>query len=99
MDAPPLDIARLRGEIRAVTFDCYGTLIDWEAGIRAYVAPHLERAGRSGRRVTPAEWVAAWEPIQFALLTPWRPYHEVLALSFAATMRAFELECFADGGP
>jgi 2-haloalkanoic acid dehalogenase type II len=86
-------------EIRAVTFDCYGTLVDWEAGIAAYVAPHLQRAARAGKTVTPAEWLAAWEPIQFALLTPWRPYHEVLVESFERTMRALELECFADGGP
>jgi 2-haloalkanoic acid dehalogenase type II len=85
--------------IRAVSFDCYGTLIDWERGIAAYVRPHLERAGRGGNVVGPAEWLAAWEPIQFAMLTPWRPYREVLAESFEATMRRLELECFADGGP
>jgi 2-haloacid dehalogenase len=85
--------------IRAVTFDCYGTLVDWERGIADYVAPLLERAARAGKRVTPAEWIAAWEPIQFELLRPWRPYAEVLADSFARTMRALELESFADGGP
>ena len=31
-------------KIRAITFDCYGTLIDWEAGVRAYVAPILSAA-------------------------------------------------------
>jgi 2-haloalkanoic acid dehalogenase type II len=82
--------------LRAITFDCYGTLIDWEGGIRAFVAPHLERA--AGGRVTLDEWMARWEPIQFALLTPYRPYREILAESFERTMRAFELEVFADGG-
>ena len=86
-------------QIRAVTFDCYGTLVDWESGIAAYVAPHLERAARIGIRVTPAEWVARWEPIQFQMLTPYRAYSEILADSFVRTMRAFELESFADGGP
>ncbi len=84
-------------QIAAVTFDCYGTLIDWEAGIRAYVAPHVERA--SSGALPPAAWVARWEPIQFGLLTPYRPYREVLAESFEATMRSLELEVFADGGP
>jgi 2-haloalkanoic acid dehalogenase type II len=87
------------GGIRAVTFDCYGTLVDWEAGIAAYVGPHLERAARGGVGVSTKDWIARWEPIQFALLTPYRPYHEVLVESFQQTMRAFELECFADGGP
>jgi 2-haloacid dehalogenase len=85
--------------VRAVTFDCYGTLVDWEAGIAAYLRPLLERAARASRHVSPAEWIAVWEPIQFGLLTPWRPYREVLEESFARTMRALELECFADGGP
>jgi 2-haloalkanoic acid dehalogenase type II len=93
--APPPWIA----SIRAVTFDCYGTLVDWEAGIAAYVRPRLERAARAGRLVSESEWLARWEPIQFALLTPYRPYREVLATSFEQTMRAFELEVFADGGP
>ena len=90
-----MDLSR----IRAVTFDCYGTLVDWEAGVRGYVAPHLERAARVGTVVSPAQWIERWEPIQFALLSPYRPYSEVLSLSFEQTMRSFELESFADGGP
>ena len=87
------------GGVRAVTFDCYGTLIDWEGGIAAYVAPLLERASRTGIVVTPAEWTARWEAIQFDLLTPWRPYAEILVESFQLTMRSLTLECFADGAP
>jgi 2-haloacid dehalogenase len=83
--------------IRAVTFDCYGTLIDWEKGIRTYVEPHLQRA--AGGRISLDQWIARWEPIQFGLLSPYRPYREILAESFEQTMRAFELEVFADGGP
>ena len=37
--------------IEAITFDCYGTLVDWEAGVRAYVAQILATAGH--RDVTP----------------------------------------------
>src|SRR5207237_9100967 len=54
---------------------------------------------RIGIVVAPGEWVARWEPIQFALLSPYRPYAEVLARSFEQTMRSFVLESFADGGP
>jgi FMN phosphatase YigB (HAD superfamily) len=28
-----------------LTFDCYGTLIDWETGIGEALSPWLERAG------------------------------------------------------
>jgi putative hydrolase of the HAD superfamily len=38
-----LDLTRFQ----ALTFDCYGTLIDWEAGIVAAAAPALAAAGRS----------------------------------------------------
>ena len=34
------------GRFEALTFDCYGTLIDWEAGILAGLRPVLRRARR-----------------------------------------------------
>ena len=82
--------------IQAITFDCYGTLIDWEAGVREYVAPILARS--SQREVTPARWVERWEHIQFQMLTPYRPYREILARSYDATMQYFGIEAFVDAG-
>jgi 2-haloacid dehalogenase len=38
---PDLDFSRFE----ALTFDCYGTLIDWEAGIGAYIRDVLGRLG------------------------------------------------------
>jgi 2-haloacid dehalogenase len=32
-------------DTRVLTFDCYGTLVDWEAGIVAALRPVLDRAG------------------------------------------------------
>jgi 2-haloacid dehalogenase len=32
-------------DFEALTFDCYGTLIDWESGIHAALAPLLSRSG------------------------------------------------------
>jgi 2-haloacid dehalogenase len=80
--------------IHAITFDCYGTLIDWEAGVRDYVAPILG----GHRDVTPAQWVERWERIQFQMLTPYRPYREVLQRSYDATMQYFGIEAFIDAG-
>ena len=31
------------GEIRVATFDCYGTLIDWEGGIGAFLTKEIEK--------------------------------------------------------
>ena len=38
---------------RALSFDCYGTLIDWEAGIAAVLAP---RARAEGLGVCQESW-------------------------------------------
>jgi 2-haloalkanoic acid dehalogenase type II len=80
--------------IQAITFDCYGTLVDWEAGVRAYVAPILA----AHPDVTPEAWVARWEHIQFQMLRPYRPYREILQRSYDATMQYFGLEAFVDAG-
>ena len=92
--------------IRAVSFDCYGTLVDWQAGIHAFVAPLLARAMPSRHeqsearpQVSPQAWVERWEKIQFQMLRPYRPYREILQRSFDATMQHFGLEAFVDEGP
>ena len=83
--------------LSAITFDCYGTLVDWERGIAEYVSPHLEREAPLAPPI--ATWLARWEDVQFALLSPWRPYSEVLVRSFEETNTSFALPSFSDGGP
>jgi len=82
--------------IAAITFDCYGTLIDWETGLRDYVRPILEQTKQA--EVSPAAWVERWERIQFQMLTPYRSYREILARSYDATMQHFGIEAFVDAG-
>lgn len=79
--------------IRALSFDCYGTLIDEETGLTEYIAPLLARSS-----VTPAAWAARWAQIQSRMLVPYRPYREVLQRSYDATMQHFGLEAFIDAG-
>jgi 2-haloacid dehalogenase len=73
-------------EIRVATFDCYGTLVDWEGGLGAFLYdlalrhrdPHL-RPGRELRE--------RWEEIQFELIQgEYRPYRDVLAESLRRWM-------------
>ena len=67
------DLAR----VTALTFDCYGTLIDWEAGATEALRPLLARHG-----VTPSddEIVRAFQDIDAELCEPpYRPYRAVLA--------------------
>ncbi len=35
---------------RVLSFDCYGTLIDWEAGIAGVLAPWAREQGRGAER-------------------------------------------------
>lgn len=59
-----------------VTFDCYGTLIDWERGITeafAAAAPH------SGTSASPTEVLAAYAAIEPEMESgPYQPYRQVL---------------------
>jgi 2-haloalkanoic acid dehalogenase type II len=49
-------------QFKALSFDCYGTLIDWETGIRTALAPLAERSGKS-----PEELLEAFGPIEHDL--------------------------------
>lgn len=83
-------------DIRAITFDVYGTLVDWEAGIRAWAAKLLQRKGSD---VTPEEFYRRWEEHQFALLVPYRGYRDLTARAVERVLRDLKLPVQADDGP
>ncbi len=62
----------------ALTFDCYGTLIDWESGLYTALGPLLSRAGVSLSRDTVLETFARHESAQQAA-TPAMVYADLLA--------------------
>ena len=59
-----------------VTFDCYGTLIDWENGIADAFAEAAREDGVQLRREDVLRTYAATEPV--VERGPWRRYREVL---------------------
>jgi 2-haloalkanoic acid dehalogenase type II len=65
----------------ACTFDCYGTLIDWEGGVGAFLYDFALRS----READPPPGRALrerWEAIQFEVIQgDYRPYRDVLAES------------------
>jgi 2-haloacid dehalogenase len=62
---------------KAITFDCYGTLIDWESAIQQFFAKSLDSKGYSD--VDPLTLQAEWEEIQFLYIQEqYRPYRQVL---------------------
>lgn len=73
VSSSPLDLTR----VTTLTFDCYGTLIDWEAGVIEVLRPLL-----AGHGITQSvdEIVAAFQDIEAPLCEPpYRPYRTVLA--------------------
>jgi 2-haloacid dehalogenase len=65
------------GDFKVLTFDCYGTLIDWEAGIHAALQPLLRKAGGVGRDAA-LEAYGRHETAQEEL-TPTMVYSDLLA--------------------
>lgn len=60
-----------------VSFDCYGTLIDWEEGILNALAPHLKALKAPP---TPEEILSLYARFESEAERSWRPYREVLRL-------------------
>lgn len=71
-------------EFDALSFDCYGTLIDWESGIAAVLGPW----GRAARpEMTDEDLLLAYadEEARLEKETPTALYSEILAEAFRAT--------------
>jgi 2-haloacid dehalogenase len=71
---PPIDFT----DVEALTFDCYGTLIDWEAGLSAAFGPVLDAHGATG--ADHEDVLARFARHEAAAEAgPYRTYAEVLA--------------------
>jgi 2-haloacid dehalogenase len=83
---PPIAFA----EFDALTFDCYGTLIDWEAGISAALGGLLAKHG-----VTPGmeDLLQRYAGHEAALEAgPYRRYREILAEAARRVGREYDIE-------
>ncbi len=79
-----------------VTFDCYGTLIDWDTGIRTFLRDLL---ARKGVVVDLDALHRRWEAIQFDLIQQdYRPYKDILRLSLEVTLREFGIPYSPEDG-
>ncbi|TDR90446.1 haloacid dehalogenase type II [Enterovirga rhinocerotis] len=68
-------------DFKVLTFDCYGTLIDWESGMVAALRPLTDRVEPALTRNQILEAHAFHESDQ-QLQTPARPYRDLLAIVF-----------------
>jgi 2-haloalkanoic acid dehalogenase type II len=68
-------------DFKALTFDCYGTLIDWETGLLAALEPLMARAERRPSRDAALEAYGVHEHAQ-ELQTPQLKYSQLLAVTY-----------------
>lgn len=75
-------------KIKVITFDCYGTLINWDSGTYDFF-----------RKILPLEdknyilnLIKRWEDIQFQLIqAQYIPYEKIQQISFAKTLHEFNI--------
>jgi 2-haloacid dehalogenase len=87
---------------RAITFDCYGTLIDWEGEIQRFFGQLLVR--RHISHVDARALQRHWEEVQFQYISQaYRPYRQVLRETMKLACADYQLpyaeadvEAFAD---
>lgn len=88
-------------DFKVLTFDCYGTLIDWEAGMLAALQPLVARAGGILSPEAVLEAHARHEAAQ-QLATPARLYRDLLAIVYKRLAEEWNIpadweECVAYG--
>jgi 2-haloacid dehalogenase len=74
---------------KAITFDCYGTLIDWEGEIQRFFAQLLHSKHLEGIETRALQ--RHWEDVQFAYIQHYRPYRQVLRETMAEAFMDFRL--------
>ncbi|MBU0639624.1 MAG: haloacid dehalogenase type II [Planctomycetes bacterium] len=79
----------------ALTFDCYGTLIDWERGIAARLVPW---AARHGLKVSAEQLLQAFAAAEHRheTATPGRPYPQILETVLADIAAHFGVAAESD---
>jgi len=79
----------MKERFRCLTFDCYGTLVDWESGIKNTIRTILSDKGINGDI---EQLYRVREDLEFDLIqSTYRRYREILALSLKETFAQFHL--------
>jgi 2-haloacid dehalogenase len=86
----------LFGSVRLITFDCYGTLIDWETGMLAAMRPLFSR---NGRQMDDAQILEQYGEVELELESgPYLPYAEVLSRAVQEVGSRLGVKITADEG-
>ncbi len=81
---------------KAISFDCYGTLIDWDRGMLAAVTQILVRHGHMN--ISPDEFLAAYDRIEHRMEQerPLRSFKTIAALALGETLQALRVPYAAE---
>ena len=81
-------------DYRVLTFDCYGTLIDWECGIWDALQPLIMRNGRAGNKVSRGGGLRAFAQCEShqEQATPGLRYPDLLTRVHRSIADSLELE-------
>jgi len=74
---------------QAITFDCYGTLIDWETGIEAAFKQSLKGLGLTQHEESRLFDRYLEEEKRIEAQKPYKPYRKVLAEAFNSAAKSF----------
>ncbi len=75
---------------KAMTFDCYGTLIDWEGEIQRFFAQRLATMQRTDIDVRALQ--RHWEAVQFIYVqAAYQSYHQILRTTMKIAFEDFKL--------
>lgn len=73
-----------------LSFDCYGTLINWEPGILGYLRPLLQSKGCNASNDEILNWYSEFEPKQQG--AAYRSYREILAAVAGDFAREYRIQ-------
>ncbi|MFT3816679.1 MAG: haloacid dehalogenase type II [Rubrivivax sp.] len=79
-------------DFKVLTFDCYGTLIDWEAGIFNALQPLVRRAGNADLGRNKLLELYAVEEAAQEVETPAMPYSQLLGLVYKRLAKPWGVE-------
>ncbi|MDD5832420.1 MAG: HAD hydrolase-like protein [Clostridiales bacterium] len=68
---------------KAISFDIYGTIIDWDGGTIDWYRRFFEKYHITN--LSPVEIESAWEKLQFEYIRNYRPFRQVLKDTFIKT--------------
>jgi 2-haloalkanoic acid dehalogenase type II len=91
------EVCNIFSATRTLTFDCYGTLVDWEAGLKSALGELFGEAALDGRATEVFDaYVEAEAAVEGG---SYRPYRVVLAEAARRVARMFDIEPATDPDP